>query len=123
MLGLDDVIDDQSLGIESRLVEFVEEEESSGFKVLLELDGDKSGGRVLDVVVVCEGNELGEDLGVVGDALLSYLFLELGEDLRHAHHVATEVVDEDVVLLALVADVAELVVRASEDVHIAVTFR
>jgi hypothetical protein len=123
LLGLDDVIDDQSLGIESRLVEFVEEEESSGLKVLLELDGDKSGGRVLDVVVVCEGNELSEDLGVVGDDLLSYLFLELGEDLRHAHHVATEVVDEDVVLLALVADVAELVVRASEDVHIAVTFR
>ena len=60
-----------------------------------------------------EGDEFVENLSVIGDGFLFDFLFEFGEDLGHADHVTAHVVDEDVVFVALVANVTKLVLLAS----------
>lgn len=66
-----------------------------------------------------EGDQFVENLSVVGDDCLFDLFFETGKNFGHADHVAAEVVDQDVVFIALVANVSELVVFAAENIDVA----
>lgn len=66
-------------------------------------------------------NDFIEDERIGFECLLFNLNRLLGEDLCHADCIAAQVVNEDVVLFALMANVSVLIIGASEDVEMALT--